>query len=591
MADKKISELTSMLGADTASDDFFIVVDTSGSATRKISRAELNNAIEQDVLAQVDITSANIDGGTIDNTPIGGTTASTGNFTTVDVTGAVTMGGATTSADINFGDNDKAVFGAGNDLQIYHDGSNSYVEDTATGNLYLKTNGTNIAMLSGADIMAVFAKDDAVTLYHNNSLKFATTATGVDVQGSLTADGLTVDGDANIDATVPILRLDSPATAWSGGEDLGGVDWYTKDTSGSGPAVMARIYSESSGANTLPIPNMIFQTSLADVALKDRMQIAGNGDISFYADDGTTQGLFWDASAESLGLGTSSPSANLHVDASAPEFRLSQSGTAKVRLRTSGDNYINTGQNLGIGDASPDRKLHVNSGTSNVVAKFESTDSVAAIEFTDSAGSAEIGNEGNDLVFYPAGTEHMRINSSGDLLVGTGTAITNANLQVAQGSAGHFAGYFKNQATAHSFGVGIDSVDGTNLWFYFNGAYKGRVGTSASGTSYLSTSDYRLKENVVDMTGAITRVKSLQPKRFNFIADDSTTVDGFMAHEAATVVPEAVTGTHNEVDADGNPVYQGIDQAKLVPLLTAALQEAIAKIETLENKVTALEGN
>ena len=91
------------------------------------------------------------------------------------------------------------------------------------------------------------------------------------------------------------------------------------------------------------------------------------------------------------------------------------------------------------------------------------------------------------------------------------------------------------------------------------------------------------------MTGAITRVKSLQPKRFNFIADDSVTVDGFMAHEAQTVVPEAVTGTHDEVDSDGNPVYQGIDQSKLVPLLTGALQEAIAEIETLETKVAALE--
>ena len=122
---------------------------------------------------------------------------------------------------------------------------------------------------------------------------------------------------------------------------------------------------------------------------------------------------------------------------------------------------------------------------------------------------------------------------------------------------------------------------------------------------------YKRQENVVDLNGAITRVKQLQPKRFNFIGDAETTVDGFLAHEAQTVVPEAVTGTHNQVqvwdesenlpdsvsagdnklDEDGNtiPQYQGIDQSKLVPLLTAALQEAIAKIETLETKVAALE--
>ena len=114
---------------------------------------------------------------------------------------------------------------------------------------------------------------------------------------------------------------------------------------------------------------------------------------------------------------------------------------------------------------------------------------------------------------------------------------------------------------------------------------------SSNGTnaSFNTTSDYRLKENVVNITDGIPRVKQLQPKRFNFITDAEKTVDGFLAHEAQTVVPEAVTGTHNEVDGDGNAVMQAIDQSKLVPLLTAALQEAIAKIETLETKVAALE--
>ena len=98
-----------------------------------------------------------------------------------------------------------------------------------------------------------------------------------------------------------------------------------------------------------------------------------------------------------------------------------------------------------------------------------------------------------------------------------------------------------------------------------------------------------MKENIVNLDGAIDRVKQLAPKRFNFIADANKTVDGFLAHEAQAVVPEAVTGTKDEVDEENNPVMQGIDHSKLVPLLTAALQEAIAKIETLETKVAALE--
>ena len=128
-----------------------------------------------------------------------------------------------------------------------------------------------------------------------------------------------------------------------------------------------------------------------------------------------------------------------------------------------------------------------------------------------------------------------------------------------------------------------------SIIFGRNGSIVGSIQTSLSATSYVTSSDHRLKQNVVDISDGITRVKQLQPRRFNFIADADTTVDGFLAHEAQTVVPEAVTGTYNQVDDDNNPVYQGIDQSKLVPVLTAALQEAIAKIETLETKVAALE--
>jgi hypothetical protein len=170
-------------------------------------------------------------------------------------------------------------------------------------------------------------------------------------------------------------------------------------------------------------------------------------------------------------------------------------------------------------------------------------------------------------------------------------------------------------------------------------AYVGSISVAASSTAYNTSSDYRLKENVVDLTGATTRVAQLQPHRFNFIRDPDTTVDGFVAHEVADIVPEAITGTKDEmrdvenaiVDADGAileegkteaewvagkeptlvseatedevavyadpiyaadtawhstltvPEYQGIDQSKLVPLLTAAIQELTARITALES--------
>jgi hypothetical protein len=123
--------------------------------------------------------------------------------------------------------------------------------------------------------------------------------------------------------------------------------------------------------------------------------------------------------------------------------------------------------------------------------------------------------------------------------------------------------------------------------FYNPNGIVGSITTSGSATAYNTSSDYRLKENVVALTGAADRLKQLPVHRFNFISDPSQTVDGFLAHEAQAVVPECATGEKDAVDDEGNPVYQGIDQSKLVPLLTAALQEALAKIEDLEGRLTA----
>jgi hypothetical protein len=171
--------------------------------------------------------------------------------------------------------------------------------------------------------------------------------------------------------------------------------------------------------------------------------------------------------------------------------------------------------------------------------------------------------------------------------------------------------------TSRSDGPGLfvnRNNNGDVIQFYKNGNGRGSISVSGSGSSFNNSSDYRLKENIVNLTGAITRLKQLQPKCFNFIADpDATQVDGFIAHEAATVLPWAVNGTYNQVqlwgdyetdelpegvsvgdpklDDDGNtiPVMQGMDYSKLTPLLTAALQEAVAKIEALELRLAALE--
>ena len=119
--------------------------------------------------------------------------------------------------------------------------------------------------------------------------------------------------------------------------------------------------------------------------------------------------------------------------------------------------------------------------------------------------------------------------------------------------------------------------------FRQNNTSVGRITATSSGLSLTSGSDYRLKENVTELTGATDRLKQLTPKRFNFIDEPDITVDGFLAHEVSSIVPEAIDGEKDAVDADGNPKYQTIDQSKLVPLLVATIKELEARIAALES--------
>ena len=137
---------------------------------------------------------------------------------------------------------------------------------------------------------------------------------------------------------------------------------------------------------------------------------------------------------------------------------------------------------------------------------------------------------------------------------------------------------------------GLSGYSGKMIAFKGNDASEeGSIVIGTTATTYNTSSDYRLKENQVAISDGVTRVKQLKPYRFNFKKDKDTTVDGFFAHEVTPVVPEAIYGTKDATNSDGSINPQQIDQAKLVPLLTAALQEAITKIETLETKVAALE--
>jgi hypothetical protein len=134
------------------------------------------------------------------------------------------------------------------------------------------------------------------------------------------------------------------------------------------------------------------------------------------------------------------------------------------------------------------------------------------------------------------------------------------------------------------------SLDNNAITFYQDANKRGSIVVNATSTSYNTTSDYRLKENKEIISDAIERVKALKPVKFNWISEPSQPkIDGFYAHELAEVVPEAVTGEKDALDHENNPDYQSIDQSKIVPLLSAALQQAIDKIEELEQRIQLIE--
>ena len=272
-------------------------------------------------------------------------------------------------------------------------------------------------------------------------------------------------------------------------------------------------------------------------------------------------------------------------------------GTDTVNINTGGTTRVtvdSSGQ-VGMGTSSPaqqaGRGLHIN-GTDQARLKLTNASSGATandgfdIIVEDGLDTHILNHENGNLKLGTNDVERMRINSSGVVFVGTTS--TSPHTDGSGININPTAGLLVGVSNTHAGIFARHGSDGECVRFQRNNIDVGSVDVTGSGTSYNTSSDYRLKENVVAISDGITRLKTLKPSRFNFKVDTDKTVDGFLAHEV-TAVPEAITGTKDEIDEDNKPVYQGIDQSKIVPLLTAALQEAIAKIEILETKVAALE--
>jgi len=430
-----------------------------------------------------------------------------------------------------------------------------------------------------------------------------TGAGGINITGIVTAASASFSGNLSVGGVLTyedVTNVDSVGivTARSGIEfgasGVGGTITATGQAEFAGVCTAASFSgsfdgSTASFSGNVSIADSIFHTGDTDTSIRfpaaDTFTVETAGSEAVRVDSsgrlviGSSGRTAGDVNAQLQVEGTSfaTSSLNLISNAGASAGNVSHITLAKSRGSADGSNTIVAdGDNLGSIQFAGADGTDINSTAALISAAVDGT-----------PGSNDMPGR---LMFHTTSdgasspTERLRIDSSGQLLVGRVAATTQGGGSKIQTNS------LSIEVASDVTGAYFNRTDSSAAWvamrFYAQNSQSGYIQVNTSSVTYATSSDYRIKENVIDISGAIDRVKQLQPKRFNFIREPGTTVDGFLAHEAQTVVPEAVTGTKDEVNDDGDPVMQGIDQSKLVPLLTAALQEAISEIETLKQRLS-----
>jgi hypothetical protein len=368
------------------------------------------------------------------------------------------------------------------------------------------------------------------------------------------------------DATA--ITIDSSENVFVGSGTSNGISGGTTGLQVSGAGFKGMISATRHDNNAYGPSLMLGKSRNTSVGSNTIVQ---NGDalgaVTFFADDGTNLDS---RGAEISAVVSGSPSENDTPAALIFSTTADGSAAPSERMRILSDGSV------GINTSSPNQMLHVHGGRVQIT-RSNDINEFGFIEQDASGSAMGIFTNGGAIRFGANGTstEHMRIDSSGNVLVGTTTGGSKVVAEAVPNGTTYLAKW--------------SGTGGTALYLEVGGSAVGSITCTASGTAYNTSSDYRLKENVNYEFDALTRVKELKPARFNFIVDADKTVDGFLAHEVSDIVPEAITGEKDAIDEEGNPDYQDIDQSKLVPLLTKAIQEQQTLIETLQAKVEALE--
>ena len=384
------------------------------------------------------------------------------------------------------------------------------------------------------------------------------------------------------------------------------------------------------GANSVGVTEL----NLSDGSSGQFIKTDGSGTLSF-ASVASLAGIDDQSSSNDDQLTITDTAVVINEDSDDVDFRVESNDNANMLTVNGGSNLVGiasdpdqgSGLHIKISDtsasASSDHdQLVIEKNGDMGIQLLGSASAGCFLSFGDS-GDADAGRIGYDhntdnLIFRAAAGNRARFDSSGRLLINTASNVTGEGFLQVKGAT--------NLSAFQVESNGLVAI----RFFNASGSGVGGITVNASGTVFNTSSDYRLKENESLISDGITRLKQLKPYRFNFKTETDKTLDGFFAHEVSSVVPEAITGKKDEtetfekvvLDSNGNvkasnveqsdwtkgktaEIYendtvweatktvikpQSIDQSKLVPLLTAALQEAVAKIEALEARVTTLEG-
>ena len=566
-------------------------------ATDTLVGKATTDTLTNKTLTSPDINTPDIDGGTIDGTVIGGSSAAAGTFSAL-VANSLTY-------PTSDGTSGQAIVTNGS-------GTLSFGDVSGGGGITYVTKTANYTMSAGEGVIASTAGGAfTITLP-------ASPSTGDQV---IIADGnawgttnLTVGRNSStIEGVAADLVMDVSGVSVTMVYD--GSTWQLYPQTGTAPSLGIDDNATSTALTIDSSERVLIGTDSGDAfhaSASLRVQNAsGASYIQVKTPTDQSGGLLFGDTDDDFRGG-------FFYDNSTDHLAVYANDAERMRIDSSGD--------VGIGISDPLYKLQVAGATADADGALGSQSPQFSIQGGNNNNQFEFGmdNSGGTAIGFlqsrnlSAGAQTIALNpAGGSVLIGSSDTSSwgaSGRLRLYNNSAQDAIKLYQAAAGTAALWCRIDATSNYFAVWRYGGSTVGTITTNGSSTSYNTSSDYRLKKNIVDLDNAIERVKQIPVRRFSFIVEPDVTVDGFLAHEVADTVPEAITGTKDEtkteeyeitpavMDDDDNvvtaavmgtrevPVYQGIDQSKLVPLLTAALQEAVTRIETLESEVAALQG-